>query len=133
MPSRSYDSNSYCSRACRASKQASKQAFLFVVAVEVVATTIVDVVEGAGEAVTATTVVEAEVVAMGNVVVEAIDAASGPAASARSRRPVPRRRACVPLVPIDKQPSRHYRRSSSLSPKKSSKAVCLACVRPLIV
>ena len=53
------------------------------VAVEVVATTIVDVVEVAGEAVTATTVVEAEVVAMGNVVVEAIDATSGPAASAR--------------------------------------------------
>ena len=55
-----------------------------------------------------------------------------PAASARSRRPVPRLRACVPLAPIGKQPSRHCRRSSSPSPKKSSRAVCPACVRPSI-
>jgi hypothetical protein len=97
-----------------------------------VATTIVDAVEVAVEAVTATTVVEAEAVATGNVVVEATDATSGPPASARSRRPVPRRRAYVPLAPIDKQPLRHYRRSSSPSPTKSSKAACPACVRPSI-
>ena len=100
------------------------------VPVEAVAATIADVVEVA--AVMVRIVVEVEAVAMGNAVAEATDATSAPAASARSRPPVPRPRAYVPLAPIDRQPSRHYLRSSSPLPRKSSKAVCRACVRPSI-
>ena len=102
------------------------------VVVEAVTATIVAVAEVVVEAVTATIVdvAEAEAAATANVVVEATDATSGRDASDRSRRPVPRHRAYVPLVPIDKRPSRHCRRSSSPSPRKSSKAVCPACGRP---